>query len=102
MRVFGLKAAQVFFDNFNIVFEFQNQESQESGTFGQKRPKVCRIFHHNAFYAHLRVFGLKAAQEFFFDNFNLVFEFQNQKSHESDTFGQKRPKVCRIFHHNAF
>ena len=78
------------------------QESQESCTFGQKRPEVCRLFHHNSFSAYLRVLGLKITQLFFLKKVNLVFEFWCQESHESGTFGQNRPKVCRLCHHNSF
>ena len=65
MRVLGLKTTHVFFlMDFIIVFVFLCQESQEIGTFGQKRPEVCRLFHHNSFSAHLRVLGLKTTQVF--------------------------------------
>ena len=76
MRVLGLKTTQVFFlMNFNLVFLFYCQESQVSGTFGQKRPKLCRLCHHNSFSANLRVLGLKTAQVFFLMDFNIVFVF---------------------------
>ena len=78
------------------------QESQESGTFGQKRPEVFRLFHHNSFSAHLRVLGLKTTQVFFLMNFNLVFVFWCQEYQEGGTFDEKRPKLCRIFHHKSF
>ena len=81
---------------------FYCQESQESGTFGKKRPEVCRLFHHNSFSANLRVLGLKTTQVFFLIDFNIVFVFQCQESQESGTLGQKRPEVCRLFHHNSF
>ena len=103
LRVLGSKTTQVFFlRRFNLVFMFYCQESQESGTFGKKRPKVCRLFHHNSFSVNLRVLGLKTTQVFFLRRFNLVFMFYCQESQESGTFGIKRPKVCRLFHHNSF
>ena len=81
---------------------FSSQEFQESATIGQKRPKVGRIFHHNTFSALLRVLGLKAAQVLFFTMLISFFVFYSQEFQETGTFGQQRPKVCRIFHHNSF
>ena len=101
LRVLGIKTQVFFLINFILVFVFQCQESQERGTFSQKRQNVCRIFHHNSFSAHLRVLKLKTTQVFL-KIFNLVFVFQCQESQESGTFGQKRLKVCRLFHHNSF
>ena len=63
---FRVKSGTSFvFDHVNLVFAFLCQESQESGTFRKKRPKVCLMSHHDSFYVHLRVLGLNAAQELF-------------------------------------